>query len=172
MAAKIELRSPCDTSLTMDLDPPVRLLFRTRPDQLEKIHPCLEHADTLLIAKLCLIHNIDISRIQRLITKVWIEKNLERADIICDYGVSTNAEPKVEAYNVTIKDSNLIIDPLVYSETRSRVNKEVKAWRESNIKYGMAFPGRTDVRIWQRHQRQLRRGNATVSVLGSSKIQD
>jgi len=148
----------------MDLDPPVRLLFRTRPDQLEKIHPSLEHADTILITKLCLIRNIDISRIQRLITKVWIEKNQERADIICDYGVFTHAEPKVIAYDVIIKDSNLIIDPLVHSEIRSRVNKEVKAWRESSIKYGMPFPGRTDVRIWQRRQRQLRRGALASTI--------
>ena len=135
------------------------------------IHPSLDYADTILIEKLCLIHNIDISRIQRLVTKVWIEKKTERADIICDYGVSTNAEPKVMAYDITIKGSNLIIDPLVHSEIRPRVNKEVKAWRELNIKYGMDFPGRTDVRIWQRRQGQLRRGNALVSLLGSSKIQ-
>jgi hypothetical protein len=171
MAAKVELRNSCDTSLTIDLDPPIRFLFRTRPDQLEMIHPSLDHADTILIENICLIHNIDISRIQRLITKVWIEKKTERADIICDYDVSTNAEPKVMAYDITIKGSDLIIDPLVHSEIRSRVNKEVKAWKELNIKYGMDFPGRTDVRIWQRRQEQLRRENAPVSVLGSSKIQ-
>jgi hypothetical protein len=155
----------------IDLDPPIRFLFRTRPDQLEMIHPSLDHADTILIESICLIHNIDISRIQRLITKVWIEKKTERADIICDYDVFTNAEPKVMAYDITIEGSNLIIDPLVHSEIRSRVNKEVKAWKELNIKYGMDFPGRTDVRIWQRRQEQLRPGNAPVSVLGSSKIQ-
>ncbi|PVH69119.1 hypothetical protein DL98DRAFT_182661 [Cadophora sp. DSE1049] len=165
MAAKIELRNPCDSSLTIDLDPPIRFLFRTRPDQLEMIHPSLDLADTILIEKLCLIHKIDISKTQRLITKVWIEKTTERADIICDYGVSTNAEPKVMAYDITIKDSNLIIDPLVHSEIRSRVNKEVKVWRELNIKYGMDFPGRTDVRIWQRRQKQLRRENALASTI-------
>ncbi|KAH8585977.1 hypothetical protein B0O99DRAFT_695929 [Bisporella sp. PMI_857] len=149
----------------MDLDPPVRLLFRTRPDQLEKIHSNLEHADTMLITELCSIHNIDISRIQRLITKLWIEKSQERADIICDYGVLTNAEPKVIAYDVTIKDSNLVVNPLIHSEIRSRVNKEVKAWKELSIKYGMSFPGRTDVRISQRRQMQLRRGNAPASTI-------
>ncbi|KAF2175220.1 hypothetical protein K469DRAFT_78313 [Zopfia rhizophila CBS 207.26] len=145
----------------MDLKPPVRILFRTRPDQLQMIHPILDHADTILIAKFCRSGNINISGIQRLITKVWIEKNKERADIICDYGVPAKAEPKVIAYDVTIKGSDLILDPLNDSQIRSRVNKEVEAWRESNNKYGMPFPGRTDVRNLQRRQKTTPRRNCS-----------
>jgi hypothetical protein len=75
--------------------PPVRFLFRTRPEQLETIHPSLDQVDTLLITRLCPVLHIDVSAVERLITKVWIERNKERLDIICDYGVDTSTKPKV-----------------------------------------------------------------------------
>ena len=151
----------CDSFLKMDPQPFVRFLFRTRPEQLETIHPCLDQADTLLITRLCPVLHIDVSAVMRLITKVWIEGNKERVDIICDYGVETNSKPKVVAYEVTIRDTKLITSPLHHPYIRLRVNKEVEAWRELEAKYGMPFPGRTDLRISQRRQYQLRQGSAS-----------
>jgi hypothetical protein len=157
------------------IKPPIRILIRTRPDQLTTIHPILDKADTSLIERLCVELCItDTTEIQRLITKTWKEKKLDRVDIICDYGVSTNDEPQVMAYDVTIDGSNLIIKPLPHPQIRWMVNKEVEAWKQLSAQYdGITFPGRTDLRESQRRLDQRRLGNAPlVSVLESSIMKD
>jgi hypothetical protein len=98
-------------------------------------------------------------------------------DIIYDYGVSTNDEPQVVAYDVTISGSNLIIKPLAHPQIRSRVNKEVEAWRELSVQHdGVPFPGRTDLRESQRRleQRHLDQQptSSLAGVLGSNIIKD
>jgi hypothetical protein len=144
----------------MDLNPPLRYLFRTRPDQLETIKSTLDPADTILIEKVCLVlQSVNPKNMRRLITKVWIEKRQERVDIICDNGDFTNTDPRVMAYNVTIKDSNVTVEPLLYPQIRSIVNNEVKAWRELSIEHEIPFPGRTDLRVTQKRQIELRRRN-------------
>jgi len=147
------------------IKPPVRILVRTRPDQLTTIHPILDKADTLLIEKLCVELRItDTTKIQRLITKTWKEKRLERVDIICDYGIPTNVEPQVMAYDVTIDGPNLTIKLLDHPQIRSRVNKEVEAWRQLSAHHdGISFPGRTDLRESQRRLDQRRLGNAPLA---------
>jgi len=147
------------------IKPPVRILFRTRPDQLMTIHPILDKADTTLIEKLCIELCItDKAKVQRLITKIWKEKRHERVDIICDYGASTNNKPPVIAYDVIIDGPNLIIKQLVHPQIRSRVNKEVEAWRQlSAERDGIHFPGRTDLRESQRRLDQLRLGNTPLA---------
>lgn len=68
------------------IKPPVRVLLRTRPDELAKIHPSLDKADTQLIEKVCAeLHITGITKVRRLITKLWDEKGQDRADIIFDY---------------------------------------------------------------------------------------
>jgi uncharacterized membrane protein len=90
------------------------------------IHLSLDYINIILIEKLYLIHNINILRIQYLITKVWIKKKTEQADIICNYSISTNTKLKIIIYNITIKGLNLIINLLVYLKIRLKVNKKVK----------------------------------------------
>jgi hypothetical protein len=158
----------------------VRILVRTRPDQLTTIHPILNKANTSLIEKLYVeLYIANTLKIQRLITKTWKKKRLEQVDIICDYGVSTNNKPQVMAYDVTIDGSSLIIKPLTYPQIRSRVNKEVEAWRQLSAQHdSVTFPGRTDLResqsrLEQRRLDQRRIRNAPLaSVLGSHIIKD
>jgi hypothetical protein len=78
------------------------------------------------------------------------------------------------AYDVTIDSPNLTIKPLAYPQIRSRVNKEVEAWRQLSAHHdGVSFPGRTDLRESQCRLDQRRLGNAPlVSVLGSNIIKD
>lgn len=146
----------CETPNEMDLNPPLRYLLRTRPDQLNMIHPSLDPADTILIEKVCLVLRANSKNIRRLITKVWIERRQERVDIICDNGDFTNTSPQVMAYEVMIKDSNVMVEPLLDPQIRSRVNNEVKAWRELSVEHGIPFPGRTDLRVTQKRQIKLR----------------
>jgi len=132
-------------------------------------------ADTLLIKNLYAELGItDITRIRRLITKTWNEKRLERVDIIYEYGVSTNDEPQVMAYEVTIDGPNLSITPLYNPHIRSRVNKEVQTWRQLSAKYErISFPGRTDLRESQRRLDQCRlRNGHQVSVPGSRGMKE
>jgi len=92
------------------IKPPVRVLRRTRPDQLAKIHPSLDQADTKLIEKVCEELQItDTTNVRCLITKIWDEKRWDRADIIFDYNVPTNGErkPEVIAYDVTHFKQNI-----------------------------------------------------------------
>ncbi|CZR65239.1 uncharacterized protein PAC_15139 [Phialocephala subalpina] len=63
------------------IKPPIRILIRTRPDQLTTIHPILDRADTSLIERLCVELCIaDTTEIQRLITKTWRGPNDEDED--------------------------------------------------------------------------------------------
>jgi hypothetical protein len=131
------------------IKPPVRVLLRTRPGQLAKIHPSLDQADTKLIEKVCAeLHITDTTNVRRLITKIWDEKRQDRVDIIFDYDVPTDGElqPKVVAYDVTADGPALTITLLVSPHIRPRVNIQVEAWRSLSISHGLPFPGRTDVR--------------------------
>jgi len=140
------------------IKPPVRVLLRTRPDQLAKIHPSLDQADTKLIEKVCVeLHITDTTNVRRLITKIWDEKRQDRVDIIFDYNVPTNNErqPKVVAYDVTANGPALTITPLLHPHIRPRVNTQVEAWRSLNTSHGLPFPGRTDVRESRRGPEKL-----------------
>ena len=147
--------------------PPVRVLIRTRPAQLQKIHPSLDQADTKLIEKLCVELSItDKTKINHLITTTSDEKkNLkERVDIVFDYGVPTNeCQPQVVAYSVKVDGSLLTIKQLFHPQIKPKVNQTVEVWRTTNSKYGYNFPSRTDVR-----RRRLDLGDAlSVSVPGT-----
>jgi hypothetical protein len=132
------------------IKPPVRVLLRTRPDELAKIHPSLDQADTKLIEKVCAeLHITDTTNARRLITKLWDEKRQDRVDIIFDYydvSMDDERQPKVVAYEVTADGPALTMIPLFNPHIRLRVNKQVEAWRSLNISHGLPFPGRTDVR--------------------------
>jgi hypothetical protein len=154
-----DLRSPCEILLAMGLPlikPLVRVLLRTRPDQLAKIHPSLDKADTKLIEIVCAeLHITDITNVRRLIIKIWDEKRQDRVDIIFDYDIPTDGEhqPKVIAYEVTADGPVLRITPLLNPHIRPRVNTQVEAWRSLNVSHGLPFPGRTDVRESRRGPR-------------------
>ena len=146
-------RSSFEIPLTMclpSLKPPVRVLLRTRPDELAKIHPSLDQADTQLVEKVCAeLHITETTNVRRLITKLWDEKRQDRVDIIFDYyniSMDNERQPKVMAYEVTADGPALTIIPLFNPHIRLRVNTQVEAWRSLSISHGLPFPGRTDVR--------------------------
>jgi len=90
------------------LKPPVRVLIRTRPAQIQKFHPSLDQADVVLIGKFCvqMFDTTDTAEICHLITKMSDEKGSERVDIIFDCDVPTNdCQPKVMAFKVKVQNS-------------------------------------------------------------------
>jgi hypothetical protein len=131
------------------IQPPVRVLIRTRPVQLEKIKRSLFEADSILIEKLCVELSIkDTTKIAHLITKIADDKKQkERVDIIFDYGVSTDeGQPKVRAYHINVNGSNLVIKDYFHPAIKPTVNMVVSLYRSQNSQEGLAFPSRTDVR--------------------------
>jgi len=128
---------------------PVRVLIRTRPAQLRKIHPSVDQADAKLIEKLCveLSGSVDTTNIFHLITKISDRKRSERVDIVFDYGVPLDArQPQVKAFDVKVADSRLTITELFNPAIQPKVNETVEWWRAINLKHGINFPSRTDVR--------------------------
>ena len=94
------------------LQRPVRIFIRTRPVQLQKIHPLLDQTDTKLIEKLCipLFGTCDTAEIRHLITKTSAKNGSERVEIVFDYDVPANeCQPQVAAFNVEVDGSNLMI---------------------------------------------------------------
>ena len=132
----------------MTLRCPIRVLIRTRPAQLQKIHPSVDDADTRLIEKLCvqLSGNTDTTEIRHLITKISDEKGSERVDIVFDYGVPTSeCRPQVMAFKVKFNGLVLIIEQLYNPQIEPKVNKTVEWWRAINLKHSISFPSQTDV---------------------------
>ncbi|OCK74664.1 hypothetical protein K432DRAFT_386676, partial [Lepidopterella palustris CBS 459.81] len=128
---------------------PVRVLIRTRPTHLQKIHSSFDQADTKLIEKLRvqLSGKTDTIEIRHLITRIADEKGSERVDIVFDYGVPADeCQPEVVAFKVRIDDSRLIITQLLHPRIKPRVNDTVDWWRGINLKNHITFPSRTDVR--------------------------
>jgi hypothetical protein len=139
----------------MDLSPiipPVRILIRTRPDQLEKLHTSAEEADIILIEKLCAALSImDTTKVKHLITKISQCKGKDRADIVFDYGEHSNeGQPQVLAYAVTV-GSSLIVTQLCHPYIPPKVNQTVEIWRSINSDNNLSFPSRTDVRKSRHH---------------------
>jgi hypothetical protein len=131
------------------IKPPVRVLIRTRPAELQKIDPSLYKADSMLIDKLCAELSItDTKKVAHLITKVADErKERERVDIIFDYGVPADeAQPEVRTYYIKVNGSNLIVKDYFNPLIKSIVNPVVGLFRSQNFEEGSAFPSRTDVR--------------------------
>ena len=100
------------------IDPPMRILIRTRPVQLQKIHPASDlAADAELIKNPCDKLSItDETNIAHLITRISDDKKLdnnklERVDIIFDYG-SIERQPPVMVYSVTVEGPNLVVKQL------------------------------------------------------------
>jgi hypothetical protein len=82
------------------INPPVRVLIRTRPAELQKIEPSIYKADSILVDKLCAeLSIIDTTKVAHLITKIADEKKeRERVDIIFDYGVpADDVQPEVRS---------------------------------------------------------------------------
>ncbi len=131
------------------INPPVRVLIRTRPAELQKIEPSLYKADSILIDKLCAELSItDTTKVAHLITKIADEKKeRERVDIIFDYGVPADeVQPEVRAYCIKVNGSNLIVTDYFHPIIKSIVNSVVGLFRSQNSEEGLAFPSRTDVR--------------------------
>jgi hypothetical protein len=130
------------------IKPPVRVLIRTRPAELQKIEPSLYKADSILIVKLCAELSItDTTKVAHLITKIADEKERERVDIIFDYSVPADGvQPEVRAYCIKVKGSNLIVKDYFHPIIKSNVNAVVGLFRLQNSEDGLTFPSRTDVR--------------------------
>jgi hypothetical protein len=103
-----------------------------------------EHqADIQLIEQLCvqLFSNNDAAKIHQLITKISDQEGSERVEIVFDYGVPADErQPEVVAFNVKVDGSTF--NPRITPE----VNRRVEIWRTLNVKNGIGFPSRTDVR--------------------------
>ncbi|KAF2817574.1 uncharacterized protein BDZ99DRAFT_19130 [Mytilinidion resinicola] len=131
------------------LSRPVRFLIRTRPVQLEKIHPSVDKADTELLEQFWtqISGRTDTTEICHLITKISDRKGSDRVDIVFDYGVPLDADgPNVMAFDVKCSDSRLIVKRLASPAISPKVNETVKWWREINLEHNISFPSRTDVR--------------------------
>jgi hypothetical protein len=131
------------------IKPPIRVLIRSRPVELQKIDPSIYKADSILIGKLCIELSItDTTKVAHLITKIADEKKQkERVDIIFDYGVpAEDAQPEVRAYCVKVNGSDLIVTDYFHPIIKSIVNAVVGLFRSQNYEEGLAFPSRTDVR--------------------------
>jgi hypothetical protein len=62
------------------IEPPVRVILRSNPDQLTKTHPLIDQADTELVKRAWAELGIaDITNVCRLITKICLEKGQDRA---------------------------------------------------------------------------------------------
>ena len=219
------------------INPPVRVLIRTRLAQLQTIDPSFDKADTELIKRLC--DRLSITgetKIRHLITRISDGKKvdgiskvddkkvdnkkvdgekvdgekvdskkvdgekvdgekvdgnkvdgnkvdgnkvdgnkvddnrvdgeevdgekLERVDIIFDYG-SPTIQPRVMAYSITVKGSDLTIKQLPNPNIRTFVNLTVKTFESINLEHNRCFPNRPDVRA---KTRKLRRAILPVSV--------
>jgi hypothetical protein len=139
------MTSPSITTLKC----PVRVLIRTSPAQLGKIHPSLFQADSHLIKRLCaqLSSNEETTEIHHLITKLSNRRGSECEEIVFDYGVPADEyQPAVVAFNVKVAGSTLTIQQLCSPLLRRKVNERVEIWRKINLKNGFAFPSQTDVR--------------------------
>jgi hypothetical protein len=131
------------------IEPPVRVLIRTRPAELQKIELELYKADSILIDKLCIELSIaDTTKVAHLITKIADEKKeRERVDIIFDYGVPADeVQPEVRAYRIKVNGSNLIVKDYFHPIIKGIVNAVVGLFRSQNTEEGLTFPSRTDVR--------------------------
>jgi hypothetical protein len=162
------------------VSPPIRVLIRTRPAQLQKIHPSLDQADTELIKKLCDKLSItDKTKISHLITRISDDKTLddkklddkkldskkldskkldgqklERVDIIFDYGSAIECQPQVIAYDITVEGPDLIVKHLFNPRIRKIVNETVKTFESINLENNRCFPNRPDIRAETRRQRR------------------
>ena len=177
------------------INPPVRVLIRTRLAQLQTIDPSFDKADTELIKRLC--DRLSITgetKIRHLITRISDGKKvdgiskvddkkvdnkkvdgekvdgnkvddkvdgnkvdgnkvdgnkvddnrvdgeevdgekLERVDIIFDYG-SPTIQPRVMAYSITVKGSDLTIKQLSNPNIRTFVNLTVKTFESINLEH-------------------------------------
>jgi hypothetical protein len=109
-----------------------------------------EHqADIQLIEQLCvqLFSNNDAAKIHQLITKISDQEGSERVEIVFDYGVPADErQPEVVAFNVKVDGSTLTVQQLFNPRITPEVNRRVEIWRTLNVKNGIGFPSRTDVR--------------------------
>jgi len=138
---------------------PVRVLIRTRLRDSLAIDPSIERADKEFIAQLCikLSSSIDKTAIHHLITRqsdnprqLDGNKQSDRngyVDIVFDHNLPENAEqPEVIAFKVSIRDSLWKIEELHNPSIKGVVNNTVKVWKEINLKHGLTFPSRGDIR--------------------------
>jgi hypothetical protein len=157
------------------INPPMRVLLRTRLTQLQKIDPSLDKADTELITKLCDKLSItDKTKVRHLITRISDDRKVddkkiddkvddgkvddgksERVDIIFDYGSPTiECQPRVMAYSITVEGSDLAIKQLSNPNIRQFVNLTVMTFEEINLENHRCFPTRSDIRAETQRQRR------------------
>lgn len=134
------------------INPPIQVLIRPRPAQLQKIHPSFDQADTELIQKLCDKLSItDKTKISHLITRIsddnkldgkklngkkLDDKKLERVDIIFDYGSpAIECQSPVIAYDITVEGPDLIVNQLSNPHIRKIVNLTVETFESINLEH-------------------------------------
>ncbi|KAF2177365.1 hypothetical protein K469DRAFT_375938 [Zopfia rhizophila CBS 207.26] len=151
----------------VDLQPlkcPVRVLIRTQPTYLEKIHPSLEEADGRLIQSCVEKMGSGAGEIRHLATKISNAKRFDRVEIVFDYGVPTNdREPAVRAFKVRVGRQGPEFTQLQNPQIRPIVNKTMDIWEAILAKHDMGYPRRTDVRRKQQ-------GQSNISVSSTSAI--
>jgi hypothetical protein len=146
------------------VNPPIRILIRTRLAQLQKIHHSIDQADTELIKKLCDKLSINDEReISHLITRISDVKKLDDqklddeklVDIVFDYGIPTiRCQPSVIAYAIEVKGPDLIVTQLSEPYIRGFVNRTVDTYDEINFENNRCFPIRPDIRAETQRQRR------------------
>lgn len=137
------------------LEPPVRILLRTRRVDLANVRSSVEEADTELITQFCRQYGIDTANTQHLITRL----DRKQVDILFDYGVPTDdRQPEVAAFKVRVKDKDSVpgIEQLLNPVIRAIVNTTVDVWKTELRESKINFPRRTDIE-------KIRRALATVA---------
>jgi hypothetical protein len=141
---------------------PVRVLIRTRLGDSQQIDPSIKRADEEFIAQLCikLSSSIDKTAIHHLITRqsdsTMQSDRSGYVDIVFDHNLAENVEqPEVRGFKVRIRHSVWKIEELHNPSIKSAVNKTVKAWKEINLKHGLSFPSRGDIRSETRLKQEV-----------------
>jgi hypothetical protein len=136
---------------------PVRVLIQTRLEDLRTIDPSIEQAEQKVIMQLCiqLSGSVDKAAIRHLITRQSDRNGHTRVDIIFDYNLAENpGQPEVVAFKVRIHDDSLLeAKQLHHPGIKGIVNNTVKIWEEINLKHGLSFPSRPDIRAITRVKR-------------------
>jgi hypothetical protein len=124
------------------LTPPVRILLRIAPDQLDQLNGTYQ-ADARLIQMFSNTCNCDIAKVQHLVTRIG-----KRGLIMFDYDVpDDDYYPRMAAFHVdlTVNASLVNLSIEEFEAPRQYVNNLVHTWKNQNA----ILPRRTDLRMEQ-----------------------
>ena len=127
---------------TITLTPPVRILLRIAPHQLDQLNDT-HQADTRLIQMFSRLCNCDIAKVRHLVTRIG-----KRGLLVFDYDVpNDDRHPGMAAFDINLTVNANLVDLSIeeFNGPRQYVNELVHAWKIQNA----ILPCRTDLRVEQ-----------------------